>query len=131
MEDDKIKSLFNNFEPGLNSNVEFMERLNRSLNSVEIVKRQNAEFKARSKRAMVIAGCVGFIMGYIFSLSLPYLKAIVEAWQSTMSSDSILYTITDYYNIFAWTLIVTTVSLVTVNSYNVLSSLFTRRNTAP
>lgn len=41
MEDDKLKSLFNDFNPELSSDVMFMHRLQKSLNAAEIVKRHS------------------------------------------------------------------------------------------
>ena len=38
MEDDKLKSLFSNFEPELSSDFLFMNKLQRNLNSVELIK---------------------------------------------------------------------------------------------
>ena len=50
MEDDKFKSLFSNFDPELSSDTQFMGRLERNLNSVEIIKQHIAESKSQNKR---------------------------------------------------------------------------------
>ena len=43
MEDDKLKSLFSNFEPELSSDFLFMNKLQRNLNSVELIKQHTVE----------------------------------------------------------------------------------------
>ncbi len=73
MEDDKLKSLFTNFEPELSSDFKFMNKLERNLNSVEIIKRHTAEVRSRNKKAVAIAAFAGFIVGFcvfsVFTLS--------------------------------------------------------------
>ena len=52
-EDDKFKSLFSNFEPELSSDFRFMNKLQRNLNSVELVKQHIAEPPITSQAIMV------------------------------------------------------------------------------
>ena len=89
MEDDKLKSLFSNFEPELSSDFLFMNKLQRNLNSVELIKQHTAEVRSRSRKAVAIAAIVGFIVGFLFSLSLPYLTDAVSNWQLTLPSESV------------------------------------------
>lgn len=65
MEDDKLKFLFTNFEPELSSDFKFMNKLERNLNSVEIIKRHTAEVRSRNKKAVAIAAFAGFIVGFV------------------------------------------------------------------
>lgn len=90
MEDDKLKSLFSNFEPELSSDFLFMNKLQRNLNSVELIKQHTAEVRSRSRKAVAIAAIVGFIVGFLFSLSLPYLTDAVSNWQLTLPSESVM-----------------------------------------
>ena len=64
----ELKSLFTNFEPELSSDFKFMNKLERNLNSVEIIKRHTAEVRSRNKKAVAIAAFAGFIVGFVFSL---------------------------------------------------------------
>ena len=62
MEEDKLKSLFAEFQPELSSDSLFMNRLERNMESVEIVKRRVEEMRARNRRAIAVAAIVGFIV---------------------------------------------------------------------
>ena len=123
MEDDKLKSLFANFEPELSSDFRFMNKLQRNLNSVEMIKQHNAEVRARSKKAVAIAALVGFIVGFLFSLSLPYLSHAVSNWQLTLPSESMLNTFANNFTTIAWLVIGGTSAIAALNSYEISLSL--------
>lgn len=71
MEDDKIKSLFQNFEPELSSDFNFMARLQHNLDALELVKQHNEAFRKRNKLALLIASIFGFVFGVISTLLFP------------------------------------------------------------
>lgn len=73
MEDDKIRTMFQNFEPELSSDFNFMARLERSMNAVELVKQQNEALRLRNKTAVAIACAFGFVLGIISTLLFPIL----------------------------------------------------------
>ena len=123
MEDDKLKSLFANFEPELSSDFRFMNKLQRNLNSVEMIKQHTAEVRARSKKAVAIAAVVGFIVGFMFSLSLPYLSHAVSNWQLTLPSESMLNTFANNFTTIAWLVIGGTSVIAALNSYEISLSL--------
>ena len=129
MEDDKLKSLFSNFEPELSSDFQFMNKLQRNLDSVEMIKRHTAEVSARSKKAVVIAAFVGFIVGFLFSLSLPYLSDVVSNWQSTLPSESVMNAFADNFTTIAWLAIGGTSVLAALNSYEISLSLLKPKET--
>lgn len=122
MDDDKLKSLFSDFEPELSSDIQFMTKLQRSLNSVEIIKQHTAEIRSRNKKAVAIAAVVGFIVGFLFSLSLPYLGEAVSNWQLTLPDESVLNAFADNFALIAWLVIGGTSVLAALNTYEV--SLF-------
>lgn len=68
MDDDKIKSLFADFNPELSSDTQFMARLQRTIEAVEFMKQQNAIFHKRNKTAVVVAALAGFIVGVLTTL---------------------------------------------------------------
>lgn len=76
-QDDKIQELFSAYEPPLNDDFAFMKRLERSIDSVEIVRRHNSDRRARSRRAAVVAAIAGFVAGVISTLAIPYITAAV------------------------------------------------------
>ena len=123
MEDDKLKSLFTNFEPELSSDFKFMNKLERNLNSVEIIKRHTAEVRSRNKKAVAIAAFAGFIVGFVFSLFLPYLSNAVSDWQSTLPGGYIMNFFADSFTIIAWAVIAGTSVLAAINTYEVSLSL--------
>lgn len=123
MEDDKLKSLFSNFEPELSSDFLFMNKLQRNLNSVELIKQHTAEVRSRSRKAVAIAAIVGFIVGFLFSLSLPYLTDAVSNWQLTLPSESVMNVFANNFTIIAWLVIGGTSVFAALNSYEVSLSL--------
>ena len=123
MEDDKLKSLFTNFEPELSSDFKFIHKLERNLNSVEIIKRHTAEVRPRNKKAVAIAAFAGFIVGFVFSLFLPYLSNAVSDWQSTLPGGYIMNLFADSFTIIAWAVIAGTSVLAAINTYEVSLSL--------
>lgn len=129
MEDDKLKFLFMNFEPELSSDSQFMNKLQQNLNSVEIIKQHSAEIRARSKKAVVIAAFVGFIVGFLFSLSLPYLSEAVSNWQLTLPSESVMNTLANNFTTIAWLVIGGTSVLAALNSYEISLSLLKPKET--
>lgn len=127
MEEDKLKTLFSDFEPELTSDFQFMNRLQRNLNSVELIKRRNAEARIRSKKAVVIAAVVGFIVGFLFSLSLPYLTEAVSNWRLELPSGSALIALADNFATIAWLVIGAISVLIAINTYELSLTLMTRR----
>ena len=123
MEDDKLKSLFSNFEPELSSDFLFMNKLQRNLNSVELIKQHPAEVRSRSRKAVAIAAIVGFIVGFLFSLSLPYLTDAISNWQLTLPSESVMNVFANNFTIIAWLVIGGTSVFAALNSYEVSLSL--------
>ena len=130
MEDDKLKSLFSNFEPELSSDFLFMNKLQRNLNSVELIKQHTAEVRSRSRKAVAIAAIVGFIVGFLFSLSLPYLSEAVSNWQLTLPSESVMNVFANNFTIIAWLVIGGTSVFAALNSYELSLSLLKPKETS-
>lgn len=122
MEDDKLKSLFAEFQPELSSDSLFMNRLERNMESVEIVKRRVEEMRARNRRAIAVAAIVGFIVGFLFSLTLPYLSDVVAGWQVTLPQESVMNHVADYFAVLAWGVIGVTAVIAAINTYDMMTS---------
>lgn len=129
MEDDKLKSLFSNFEPELSSDFLFMNKLQRNLNSVELIKQHTVEVRSRSRKAVAIAAIVGFIVGFLFSLSLPDLSEAVSNWQLTLPSESVMNVFANNFTIIAWLVIGGTSVFAALNSYELSLSLLKPKET--
>lgn len=82
MEDDKLKVLFKSFDPELSSDINFMAHLQRSMEAIECVRRQNATQRKRNKVAIIIAAASGFIMGIILTLLFP----IISNWLTNINA---------------------------------------------
>ena len=63
MEEDKLKDVFEGFDPELTSDSLFMSRLRRSMEAVEIVRERQAELRRRGCRAVVVAAITGCAVG--------------------------------------------------------------------
>lgn len=123
MEDDKLKALFAGFEPELTSGMDFVERLERNLHSVEIVRQRSAELRARSRKAVGIAAVAGFVVGILFSLVMPYLVANVAEWQLSLAPSTFLYAVADHFTVVAWTLACGLALAAALNAYDLSLAL--------
>jgi len=87
MQDDDIKKLFDSFSPGLSSDFDFMKRLERNLDAIEIIKSSNAAFNRRQRRAAFIAAVAGFVAGVVFTFLLPFFGRILGGIDVTVVSN--------------------------------------------
>lgn len=122
MEEDKLKSLFAEFRPELSSDRRFMDRLTRNMESVEIVKRRMAETRARNRRAVTVAAVVGFVVGFLFSLTLPYLNGVVYGWQLTLPEESFTSVLADWFAVISWVVIGAVAVTAAINTYDMMTS---------
>lgn len=122
MEDDKLKALFADFQPELSSDSLFMNRLERNMESVEIVKRRMEEMRTRNRRAVAVAAIVGFVVGFLFSLTLPYLSGLVAGWQVTLPQESVMSVVADWFAVIAWGVIGGTAVIAAINIYDMMTS---------
>lgn len=78
MDDDKIKEVFNTYQPELTSDFKFMAALERKMEAVEHVKQEMRALRRRNRIAVVVAAVAGFIMGALTSLLAP----LISGWTS-------------------------------------------------
>lgn len=71
MDDDKLRQLFNDFRPEMSSSSQFMTRLQKNMEVVEILKQHNKSLKKRNRLAVVIAAFCGFATGVILTSLYP------------------------------------------------------------
>lgn len=128
MDDDKLRELFSNYNPRLTSDNEFMNRLERTLNAVEAIKSQTAQLRSRNRKAVAIAAAVGFIVGFLFSLALPYMIDAVSSWQLTLPKASLLYAASENFTVVAWLVIGATSVFAAINTYELSLSLMKARS---
>lgn len=128
MEDDKLKDLFVNFKPELSSDFSFLTKLKNNLEQVELIKQHNEEIAARRKKAVAIAACAGFVVGFLFSLALLYLGNAMENTQVSLPTGTFLKMIMDNYLIAAWLIIGAATVLISLNVYDISMSLMQRQS---
>lgn len=84
MNDDKdIKKLFDNFNPRLSADDDFMARLSRKLDEVEVVKQRNSAYSRFNRHAAVIATIAGFVSGVAASVVVPRLRVFFSVFFET------------------------------------------------
>lgn len=127
MEEDKLKDLFVNYMPELPSDFSFITRLKHNLDQVEMIRQHNIEVATKRKKAGAIAACVGFIVGFLFSLALPYIGNVMLNLQSSLPSDTIFKTIADNYLTIAWLIIGATTVFISLNTYDLSLWLMKQR----
>lgn len=74
-QDDNIKKLFEDFNPELSSRLDFMARLERNLDAVEIVKQHNSASHKAGRRIAVMSGLAGVVVGLLLAMVMPYLRS--------------------------------------------------------
>lgn len=100
MEDERLSALFADFEPGLSSDSRFMARLERNMDSVELIKEHSRAMKKRNRFALIVAALVGFLCGVAFTLCYPYLAEFIASLGG--GSAHILDFVIDYGNLAIW-----------------------------
>lgn len=71
MNDDKFKEIFENYKPELSSDFQFMTKLQRNIEAIEIAKQHNSAVLKRHRIAVVLAALSGFVAGVLMTLLLP------------------------------------------------------------
>lgn len=123
MEEDKIKEIFSGYNPEISSSIDFMERLERNLQAVELIHQENEAAIRRNRLAVTIASFSGFVTGVICTLLFPYINAIISSLTYSIASTFQLVDFDYGNNVISWLLIGGVSVLVALNTYNISSSL--------
>ncbi len=122
MKEDKIKEIFDDFQPELTSSLQFMNKLQKNMEAVEIVKRHNATVRKRNLIAVVVAAASGLLMGVILTLLYSVSGIGRIAAHRISMPDFLNYTLDVDYSVIAWLVISTICSLTTLYIYSGISS---------
>ena len=125
MEEERLKDIFNDYDPELSSSRNFIERLERNLNAVELIHKENAKATRRNKAAVMIASIAGFLTGFIFSHILPYIeKTLAELINPTHTYMllSHLENVADFPQVLSWMIIGGVSVFASVGTYNMIIS---------
>jgi len=126
MEDDKLKVLFKSFDPELSSDINFMAHLQRSMETIECIRRQNATQRKRNKVAIIIAAASGFIMGIILTLLFP----IISNWLTNINASLPTFKITSLNidpSFIGWIIIAGACIILTINVYELTLAKLTSK----
>lgn len=127
MEEDRIKEIFADFKPEISSDISFLARLQSNLDSVEMVRARNEAINKRTKLAVVIAACVGFIAGFLFSIALPYISTMLGNLINAFPQGVYTHALLDNTLTLTWILIGAATIFISLNTYNASLHLLTRR----
>ncbi len=118
MEDQKIKDLFSNFQPELSSSFQFMQRLEKNMETVECLKQHNVTINHRYKLAAVIATFTGLIVGIILATLLPLIGDWVATFDISIPRLQIS-SITVDYTVIGWIFIAIACIIIALNTYEI------------
>lgn len=118
MEDKRLKDLFSGFQPEMSSSFQFMAKLQKNLEAVEIVRRHNAALRKRNRVAVGIAAACGFVAGVALTLLFPLLGDWMSAFNISLPYLRV-NSLTVDCSFIAW-IIITAVSVITsLNVYEI------------
>jgi hypothetical protein len=126
MEDDKLRNLFNDFQPELSSSSKFMAKLQKNMEMIEFLKQHDIALKKRNKLAVVIAAVSGFVMGVILTLLFP----LIANWISTVSVSLPhlhISNLTIDYSFVAWIIIAGVCIITALNAYEIALAKLTSK----
>ncbi|MBD5183510.1 MAG: hypothetical protein HDS97_01260 [Bacteroidales bacterium] len=127
MEDKSIRELFNNFDPELSNDFQFMSRLKSNMDSVELVKKHNLELQRKNRKAVIIAASVGFLFGLLFSMFLPAIGEAVKGIQAGLHPGSFVSLLAANYLPIALTIIVGGSVFISLNIFDLALYLLGRK----
>ncbi len=100
-----------------------MARLKEGMATVEILQKHNQEIKRRNRKAAIIAGCIGFLCGILFSLLLPIIGTTLRRISFSLPSGSLLAEVADHYMLVTLPIMAAAVLFLSLNAYELSLSL--------
>lgn len=122
--DDRLKQIFDDFNPQLGSDADFMRRLERQMHTIEVIKEENAALRRISRRAIAVAALTGFAVGMMFSLTLPWLGELAAAVEAPAKTLTRFFA--DNYLVVACMAIATASILTSINAYEISMAVQSR-----
>lgn len=125
-ENDEIKELFAGFNPQVGGSRDFMNRLSRNLDTIDMIKKHNIAVRRVNRMAAVIAVIAGFAAGVAATMLLPVLKAAVGTVETPGISFFFMST-PDLVQAGLWLLVGVVSVLVALSAYDVSAGLLKAR----
>ena len=121
MDDDKLKTLFTEYNPKMKSDDLFMEQLERKLIANESVKKSVSESRKRNRLAVLAAAITGFVSGVVLTLCYPYISNITEELLAISPTLAMLRP--DYIHIMPFAIICPAIALLSYSAYDITFSV--------
>lgn len=125
-ENDEIKDLFAGFNPQVGGSRDFMNRLSRNLDTIDLIKKHNIAVRRVNRMAAVIAVIAGFAAGVAATMLLPVLKAAVGRVETPGISFFFMST-PDLVQTALWLLVGVVSVLVALSAYDLSAGLLKAR----
>lgn len=122
--DDRLKQIFDDFNPQLGSDTEFMRRMERQIHTIEVIKEETAALRRKSRRAIAVAALTGFVVGMLSSLTLPWLGEMAAAVEAPAKTITRFFA--DNYLVVACLAIATASILTSINAYEISMAVQSR-----
>lgn len=117
-QDQQLSRLFSEFHPQMSGDAQFMRRLEMRIDSIEAVRAGMAEFRARQRRSVRVALVVGFAVGVMASVALPYITAMMRRLFEAFSGlDKFGILLTENSSYAAWIVVATASVLSSLSAY--------------
>ena len=117
--DDKIRELFRDFNPQpASSSADFMQRLQKSMDAVEIVRHHSIAMHRRNRLAVAIAAFCGFAAGVIMTLLFPLIGNWVTTFNIAIPHMQI-QSLTINYSHIAWIAMAALSMIIALNAYEI------------
>lgn len=126
MNDDKLKDLFQNFQPELSSDFKFLTKLQRNMDALELVKHQTAMQRKRNRIAVIVAAITGFVMGVIITILFPILADTLSTFSITLPAAD-FSPISINWQIIGYILAAIVSIFTALNAYEITLSRLSRR----
>lgn len=126
MEDDKLKDIFMEFNPELSSSFQFMTKLKKNMEAMEIVRQYNAAQKKRNRWAVAIAGVSGFAMGVIMTMMFPFIAEWIASMKVTLPFFN-ANSLTIDFSYFGWIIVAASSVLTALSAYEIALARLTAK----
>lgn len=117
MEEDKLHRLFDQYNPTLSADCDFMKRLEHNLEAVELVKQRVELMHRKNRMAVIVAAITGFVFGLLSTFCYPYLTVWLNSL--TFEAADMARFVADYGNVAVWGIISLMVGVVTYCAYDI------------
>ena len=127
MEDQKINKIFEEFNPKLSSDTQFLSELRMRMLAVELVKKRHATQLRHNRIAIAVAAATGFIFGMICSIFLPIFSDTLVSYSLTIS-EHMLFDIKGNWQLVGWSVSTIASIFISINAYELTKAILKRQS---